>query len=483
MLRPLFASTLVAVCACVLFAGRCLAQASPSPKANQRVVKLVSTSEDMRFGGFGRGFGRGPGGPGVPGGGGGDNDAYIVVAPPEGGKPVRLNVTAEYRRRLGSLGGERGELVTITLAGEQVSGVTKFEGPRELKNPNTYVFDGLAQKTIAGAARPTVKLSRFGNTLEALVPVRPGLEGMQPQPDEAMMERIKGLAQGAAVQVELGPTPIAAAKNMPTLVDISIPQTPRGADFLKLSTIKDDAGKPLQAIVLEIDGAQETFALPAATPQTPSPAAAAITATARRLKPGYGVHFATTDGKIPVLRDLKLDGHVEAAGEKSLHIRSTYLRVEVSENRFSRGGDGMDVNYRPGVDRTEDEVLTRGVAKVLESDQEISRLKVTPEQVRFLTSAADSLGRRRDERPTPTERQQWITAYRAWFNAANDAARLKVEQEMIAAAQELSLRLRKDYQDALFLMRTTLNSEQLPAVKELGKENRTPGFGGGPRRP
>lgn len=448
----------------------------PKPSSSQKVVKLISTSEDARFGGFGRGFGRGGFGGGGGGRGGAEDPnapAYIVVTTPEGGKPVRLNVTAEFRRRLASIAQEKGELVNITLTGESVSSVTRFEGPKELKNPHTYTFEGLVEKTTGAASRPVVKLSRFGTTIEALIPTRPGLDGMQPQPDEALIGRIRNFSNGQVVQAEFVANSSAATKNLPVLVDIDVPRPPRGGDFVKSAMHKDPAGKTIPAIVIETEGTEQTFLLPAASATAPNPAAAAISALRNKLKPGYGVQFSAsvaTGSQPATLRDLRIEGGVSPSGEKSLHVRSGYVRVDLFNNPFSRDADKTDVAYRPGIDRDEDEELSRGVSKALASDSEIARLKLTPEQVKFLTGAADSIGRRRDEKPTAAEKAQWVNAYHAWFNSSNESARLRIEQEMLFAAQELSSRWRKDFQDGIFLIRSTLNSEQLPLVKELGKE-------------
>jgi hypothetical protein len=449
-----------------LLAGFASKAAEPPRTPSQRVVKLIATSEDVRFGMTDR-FGRGTGT-----GRDADAPAYVVVAPPEGGKPHRLTVIPEFRRRLASL--DRGDLVTLTLsgaAGDLVTAINKFEGPRALKASNTYLFDGFAQATVKGQARQAIKLSKFGTSTDALLPTRASIEGFAPQPDEAFLNRVNAFKPGDLVEVEFAPSPTSgsAPRALPVLADISAPAEPHSGDFVKQTALKDAASKSLSAIVLNVDGAAQTLAMPA------NPAVATLV---RRLKPGNGVTFtlAPGDAQPPALRDLRVEGRVEPTGEKTLSIHVAYARIDFSEARRFRGGGGggddIDVNYRPAVDRSQDTIVSRGVSRALESDADIQRLKLTPAQVSILTTAADTLARRRDERAAAAEKTQWLTAYRAWFDAPSDAARLKVEQEMLLAAQELSGRWRKELQDALTMIRTTLNSDQLEPIRDLGREER-----------
>src|SRR4051794_28976640 len=156
----------LASCSCFLMAAD-TPKTAASP-TTQRVVKLISTSGDERAPFGGRGFGRGPGGgrnnpaananqPPVP---------YLVVTPPEGGQPVKLLVTDEYKRKLPSIESERGNLITITiktgsLGSELVTGATAFDGPKALKRPDVFIYDGIGQEKMGVQMFTAAKLSKF----------------------------------------------------------------------------------------------------------------------------------------------------------------------------------------------------------------------------------------------------------------------------------------------------------------------------------
>lgn len=455
----------------------------PTSPTTQRVVKLISTSADERAPFGGRGFNRGPGGGGPgrnnPPGNNQPAASFMVVTAPEGGQPVKLLVTDEFRRKLPSLSGERGELINITvkagtLGTEMVSAASPFDGPKFLKNPKVYLYDGIGQQRVGVQIFTTAKLSRFGQSREVLIPNRPSFDGAKPQPDPALVSTLNALTVGDAVEVEIAPGP---ARNLSYLIDIEAAHDPLIGEFVKLTSLRDAAGKTVPGIVIDLDGQEKSYALPAQTPGSPANVlASAVNAAARTLKPGHSVRFDVeeTDGKLPTIREIRLDGAIEPVNDKYFSLISTYVRVEFSENFFSRDKE-LNVDYRPGSTNPQDQMLERGVSRVLASDAESSRIKLSEDQTKQLTAAMDmKVGR--DVKPTAQERAQWNAAYNAWVGARDEAARGRIEQELLVAGQELSGRWRKELQGKYHSLRTMLTAEQLEEVMKLGeKKQMAPG--------
>lgn len=479
-MKPQLYFSVIAIIA--LFSSYLLAADAPKPASSpttQRVVKLISTSEDERVPFGGRGFGRGPGGgrnippqnpnqPTVP---------YLVVTPPEGGQPVKLLVTDEYKRKLPSLEGERGNLITITiktgsLGSELVTGATAFDGPKSLKNSDVFIYEGIGQEKMGVQTFTAAKLSKFGQSRVVLVPNRPSFEGAKPQPDPAIMASLNGLTIGDAVEVEVVPAP---ARNSFYLVDIGAPREPLVGAFVKLISLKDSAKKTVAGIVLDVDGEEKSFALPAQVPTSPANSlAAAVNVMAHSLKPGYSVRFniRQTEGQLPTVRAMRLDGSVEPVNEKYFSLISTYVKVEFSNNFFSRDKE-PNVDYRPGSTSEEDQFLERGVARVLESDKESARIKLSEDQTKQLNAAMDAkLGQ--NAKPTQVEKSQWVAGYNAWLNAQDEAARTRIEQELLRAGQELSGRWRKEVQEKVHSIRKILTPEQIEEARRLGEPRQMP---------
>jgi hypothetical protein len=213
-----------------------------------------------------------------------------------------------------------------------------------------------------------------------------------------------------------------------------------------------------------------TYALPVQAPgAAASPSAAATAALAKRLKPGFAVRFVArpVEGKPAMLRALGVDGDVTPTSEKHLELVSTFVRVEMYEDDRTKS---VNVEYRPGSGRGEDRYLERGVARAIESDSEIARLKLSPERAKQLSAVLDESSMR-TERPAAQEKSLWVSGYGAWMASRDDAARLKIEQDLLWAGQELSLRGKKELIGRYTLLRSLLTPEQLEEVIKLGQEN------------
>src|SRR2546430_10237484 len=143
--------------------------ADPTKTADavQRTVKLITTTSE-------------------------NTAEYILVTPPEGGAPIKLLLTGEARKKYSSLFMLRGELIDVTVkpggqATDMVTAVAKFDGPRELKSPKAFVYDGMNEQKVGQQMMTLVKLSRFGESREAAIPNRPVASG-KPAPDPALLE-------------------------------------------------------------------------------------------------------------------------------------------------------------------------------------------------------------------------------------------------------------------------------------------------------
>ncbi|MEZ0267043.1 MAG: hypothetical protein ACAI43_20115, partial [Phycisphaerae bacterium] len=272
-------SVAVAIAVCAVFPGtpaqaaepaRPAAASSPAP----HVVRHVSNSED------------GPPGFRRPGGGGGGGTGWVVVAPLEGGKAVRLNVSDVMKRRLGSL--SRGDLVAITLTASKPGGdpdtvdtLAKAEGDKALANPRTYTVDGVGKATVAGQPAVTLRVSKFGQVKELVIPNRTAPGAGAARPDAALLTIAESLKPGELVNVEFGPGP---AKTGGTLIDAWRPTEPVVGTFVKLVAGKTADNKPVHQLVIDVDGKPVTYTLPSAAPAGAPPqvglAVAALQATA-----------------------------------------------------------------------------------------------------------------------------------------------------------------------------------------------------------
>src|SRR5688500_19219410 len=87
---------LVLLFACVAFRAGPVLAAAPKPTAGttQKVVKFLGTTSEFA---------------------GGVSSLYLLVAPADGGAPVKLILTEEARRKIITVAAERGDLVSITV--------------------------------------------------------------------------------------------------------------------------------------------------------------------------------------------------------------------------------------------------------------------------------------------------------------------------------------------------------------------------------
>jgi hypothetical protein len=452
-----------------------------SPAATEVVAKLIATSLDVQRvparGGIGMRRGPWNARNGASDAGGGPAAGFVILTPPDGGAPVRLVVADDLRRKLASLAPLRGELVNVrvqtdvTDGGSLASAIVAFDGPRVLQRRRVYVFEGVTRQKENGHTTVTVRLSKFGQSREAQVPNHPPATGGAAAPDALIVERIGAFSTGELVEVELA----GSAENR--LVDIDTPRDPRVAEFVKQTSVKDAFDKSWPAVVLAVDGKEETFLLPAARSGVPvSPTTRAMTALARRIEPGFPVRFTerpVADQTMPAtLRTLTLDGDIEPRSDQRLEVVGSYLRVEIWED--GRGRDA-NVSYRPGSTRLADQCLGRGAARVVASDAEISRLNLDAEKARQISAVLDQLERSPGAQPTTQERSHWAEAYGAWMSARDPNARERIEADMLWAGQELSGRWRKEYASRYALIRSLLDSTQLDEVMRLGREAQAAG--------
>jgi molecular chaperone GrpE (heat shock protein) len=434
---------------------------TPTPATTQRVVKLLETRSNI-----GAVMSRGPGAGRTP-----DTSqtvtAYLIVTPPDGGAPAKLLISDDLRRKISSLFPLRGELITITvkpgsLGGEIVTDAVAFDGPKSLQHPKVFIFDGVGQQKIGVQTFTTAKLSKFGQLREVLVPNRPSFNGAKPQADATLLERLHAFAAGDAVEIDVAPGPV---KNTFMLLDIDTPRDPLIGEFVKLTSLKDAGNKTVPGIVINVDGHEQSYAFPAPSAGVPPNGALPL---AKTLKVGHSVsfHVRQAEGHLATLRDLKIDGLIEPMNEESYHLVSTYVRIDFRENATSRE---TWINYRPGSNRPEDQILDRGVSRVLESDSEIARLKLSADQVKRLVALQDNRNDRRNAEATPQEKSQWAGAFKNWLNARDETARAAIEQEMLRVAQDLSMRWRDDFQSKYNFMRSVLTAEQLEEIRKVGE--------------
>jgi hypothetical protein len=436
---------IISIALLVMAASRPCAADNPKPTgvaaAETRVVKLLGTSSEFA---------------------GNVSTTYIFVAPADGGPPAKMVLTDDVRRKISSLYAERGELITITvksgsLGSDIVTSAVPFDGPKGLKSIKAFVFEGMGESKVGAQTYTVAKLSRLGQHREAIIPSRP-VAGQKPAPDPVLIERLGKIKQGDVIEIEIAAGP---AKGTFTLTDVDIYRDPQIGDFVKLETIKEGV-KSFPAVALNLDDSPKVLALPAAASNS---SAAAIGALARKLKPGYAVRFVARDDVArPTLREMRLDGEIQPTSDKNYQLVSTYVRVY-----FSGAWPDTYVYFYPGSNRPSDQLLERGVSRVISFKGDADRVKLNAAQTTQLRTAYDTRLNREDVTVKPAERTQWANAYNSWLNARDDAARTRSEQDMLWAAQELSMRWKRDIESKYTIMRSILTSEQLDEVLKLGK--------------
>jgi hypothetical protein len=442
----------VAVWVAVLLAAAALPlRAADAPKAataaGQHVVRYVATLGESADG---------------------VNTLYLYFTPADGGAIRKLAIAGNAQQKV--VFSDRGDLIRVTLkpgpsGSDVVASAVPFDGPKGLKSPRAYVFEGLGEQKVGVQTHATAKLTRLGQAREALIPNRTALGG-KPAPDPVILDRLKAAKVGDVVEVELAP--VAGARNTFNLLDVDAYREPVDGDFVKLETVKE-GNKAFPGVTLLVDGLPKTYALPGAGPGSPvTPAGAAIQALVKRLRPGYGVRFVARDDPRSTLRHLQVDGQMEPSGGGEFTVVSTYVRVD-----FNRSSTTTYVYVNPYANRAADQQLEFGVSRVCNSADEANRLKITAVQLQPLRTALANRVVRTDAGVTAQERTQWANAYAAWKGAADEAARVRVEQELLLAAQETSLRWRKDFDARNTIMRSILTAEQLDAVMKIGKPKRS----------
>jgi hypothetical protein len=423
------------------------ADASKPPDNAPQTVKLVATSSEA-------------------------GAQYIIVSPPEGGTTVKLLLSGDAKKKYSSLFTLRGELINVTVKSgggqstDMVTAVEKFDGPREFKSPKAYVFDGTSEQKVGLQTMTVAKLTRLGQTKEAAIPNRPvpGAAG-KTAPDPVLVERLKNIKTGDVVEVDLTAGP---ARNTLTLVDVDIFREPQVAEFVKLDTIKEGT-RSIPAVVLNVLDEPRTFALPSGTPLRPNDAA--TVAFARKLRPGNYVRFtARDDGGHSTLRDLRIDGSMEATYRGQYEFDSTFIRVQ-----FYVYGADTDIYFYPRAGRPDDQLIEKGLRYALYNSADARRVGLDTDKVdQFKKILETRLESNDSDDLMVREKMKWTKAYKAWNAARDDAERARIEEQMAFAAQDISGRWRKDIEGKFTILKSLLDAKQLEEVRKLGKKS--PGF-------
>src|SRR5258706_4415483 len=418
------------------------ADAPKAPETAQHTVKLVMTMSE------------------------GANAQYIYVSPPEGGASVKLLVSGDAKKKYSSLFTLRGELINVTVkaggqATDMVTAIDKFDGPREMKSPKAYVFEGTSEQKVGLQQMTVAKLTRFGQTKEAAIPNRP-VPGGKPAPDPVLVERLKNLKTGDVVEVELTAGP---ARGTFTLIDVDTFREPQVGEFVKLDTIKEGT-KSIPAIVLNVTDEPQTIALPASGSARPNDAAAV--ALAPKPRAGTYVRFtARDDGAHSTLRDLRVDGSMEASYSGRYEFVSTFIRIQY----YIYGAD-VEVYFYPRAGRPDDQLIEKGLRYALYNRSDASRIGLKPDQIDQFKKILET----RLESPDADEfmvreKMQWAKAYKAWNGARDEVERARIEEQMAFAAQDVAGRWRKDVEGKFTILKSLLDSTQLDEVRKLGKKS------------
>jgi hypothetical protein len=394
---------------------------------------------------------------------------YAFVTPAEGGPNLRLALVGDAQKEYLAMLKGRGELFNVTIkpgggdGTDLCTAIAPFDGPKGLKSPKAWIFDGRGEHKIGVQMPETVKLKRFGHAQEAVIPNKAVPGGGKPAPDPVLMDRLKSLKPGDCVEVELQAGP----RGTPALLDIDIYREPQLAEFVKLDTIKE-GGKSFPAIVLNVDEMPQTLALPsAAAGSALTPAQSAVVSMVRKLKPGCYVQFTSRDvaGR-PTLRDLRLDASMHPTGAQGYELLSTFVRI-----RWRLYGTDADLYFSPRSARPEDQVLHNGLQWAI-NNNETGRIGLDDQRVKQITELLDKRIPVIEGASLPAkEKIQWVNACRAWAAARDDAERAQIEQQLAFAALDISVRIKKDVDYKYTMLRSMLDDKQLEQVKEFGKRS------------
>jgi hypothetical protein len=391
---------------------------------------------------------------------------YILVSPPEGGASVKLLLSGDAKKKYSSLFTLRGELINVTVkpgggqSTDMCTAIEKFDGPREMKFPKAYIFEGTSEQKVGQQMMTVAKFTRFNQTKEAAIPNRP-VPGGKPAPDPVLIERLKNIKTGDVVEAEL----TAGPRGSFTLVDVDIFREPQVGEFVKLDTIKEGT-RSVPAMVLNVLDEPQTIALPSGTAMRPTDAAAV--SLARRLKSGTYVRFtARDDNGRPTLRDLRVDGAMEGTYSGRYEFVSTFIRIQY----YIYGAD-IDVYFYPRAGRPDDQIIEKGLRYALYNSSDARKVGLDPDKVdQFKKILETRLESNDSDDLMVREKMQWVKAYKAWNNARDDTERARIEEQMAFAAQDMSGRWRKDIEGKFTILKSLLDPKQLEEVRKLGKKS------------
>jgi hypothetical protein len=253
-----------------------------------------------------------------------------------------------------------------------------------------------------------------------------------------------------------------------TLVDVDVYREAELGEFVRLTNVQA-GGRSVAGIELTVGDVPKTYALPAGGG---AGSAAAVNGLARKLKAGNFVYFVAREeaaDATPVVRDMRLDYRMGATAENASELVTTFCRIQ-----FWTGTSDTYAYFYPGSSRKDDQVLERGVRSIVRNTTEQARLKLDALQVSQLQNALELRVEANGREVPQGVKDQWVKIYKAWMGAGDDAERLRIEQQMGWAAQELSRQWRAEVETKYIAMRTTLKGDQLEEVMKLGKRL-TPG--------
>jgi hypothetical protein len=392
-----------------------------------------------------------------------DTQGWVVVTPPEGGQAVKLMMTDECRKSArGPALGSR--LVWVTARPgprgiDMATSVAPFDGPKELESPTAYQFDGIAEEKVGATTVTVARLSKFEQSRSVPLATKP-VRGGKPASDPALLERLKSLSAGDIVEIELQAT----GKNV-TLIDVDKYRPTRVAEFIKSAQVPAAGGKSVPSVILRGEEGDVPYALPSSGPR-----AGAVSAFARKLKPGTYVRFTARDEeKPPVLRDMRPDVEVrptaEGQNDTRLEIIATFCRVVLS----SYGASAYCYVY-PESNRPDDKAVIAGCRRLTYDTREQAKINLSAVEAERMKAVLDPPRIDPDEDPrlTPRERSEFQQLFRSWLQSEGEADRGRLEEQLLAGAVELSNRFRKDADLRIVTLKGMLSPEQLAAAKKLG---------------
>ena len=178
-----------------------------------------------------------------------------------------------------------GDLIRIThkegTGMDIIHSISKFVPRPGEEKANHFVFGECVEEASKKKSQALIKVTKYEVEQTLLLPLKKGKDGKL-APDPKLLEAVKACTSGDVVE-----TKTKKSKGKLTLVSITVYVPPVCGEFVKLET--DEADPAAASVVVKVDEAEQTVALPVVKGKADPKLLASI----KRLKAGQTVEYTT----------------------------------------------------------------------------------------------------------------------------------------------------------------------------------------------